>query len=142
LVLVIQIAFALHVPIAMAECGGGKWIFVREDASQGRWGVRGKILSRFHSYEGSCVGAVYTTIHHSDCAYVTCWTHVEIGIHETQQTRTVFTEKQVAGDTKFFEEWALPPVNAYVLFRIRGESKSDGTVDYHMEYNMLDGLGW
>jgi hypothetical protein len=134
---------ALEIPTAhAAECSEKKWIFVREDSSTGRYGVRGKILSQYHTLETSCQGAVYTTVHHSDCSYVTCWTHVEIGLHEDRRGPIIFTEKQVSGDTKAFDEWAVVGNNEFVLFRIRGVDKPDGSIDYHMAYDLLDGAGW
>lgn len=142
--LVFAASFVQGIPSATAApCTNPRWIFVREDSSTTRWGVRGKIWSEWHTRETSCEGRVFTTIHHSDCANVTCWTHVEIGITESaSDPLVIFTEKQKSGETKFYEEWALSNVNDWVIFRIRGFSKPNGTVDYHMEYNRLDGWGW
>lgn len=123
-------------------CTDHKQIFVRQSSTKPRWGVRGKISTTLRTLETeACTGTAITTVHHNDCSWL-CGTQVEIGIRQYPWAVIIFSEKQTDGEVRFYEEWALAPDNSWILGRVRGVNRSNGTVDYHMDYNLLDGIGW
>lgn len=123
-------------------CTGHKQIFVRHSSTTARWGVRGKIPTALRTLETqACTGTAITTVHHEDRLTI-CGTQVEIGIRQYPWSVVIFSEKQTNWEVLFYEEWAVAPTNSWILGRVRGVSQPNGTVDYHMEYNLLDGMGW
>lgn len=123
-------------PAEAVACPSGKQIFIRQQSTNTRWGVRGKVKVPNNNIDACAGAATFTTAHFTDCSTPVCGTQVEIGIRDNSTGPIVFTEKQVNGDVVRFDQITTAANNTFISLRLKVAQNGD----VFFEYNF--GSGW